>query len=101
MTRTPNAGFPSIHALAATLSDDRLTGAECVGLAQLFDPRGQDEADKAFAYRTTAAGKVCARCSVQDSCATVATELGAEAIGVWAGQVRSTDKRRGRPRKTA
>ncbi|MFI9537470.1 WhiB family transcriptional regulator [Nocardia fusca] len=101
MTRTPNAGFPSIRRLAATLADDRLIGAECVGLAQMFDPRGKDEDDDDFAYRTTAAGKVCARCPVQASCATVATELAGEAVGVWAGQIRNTDRPRGRPRKTA
>lgn len=101
MTHNPNAGFPSIRRLAATLADDRLNGAECVGLSGLFDPRGHDEDDKAFAYRTETAGKVCARCPVQASCATVAAELAGDAVGVWAGQIRSTDRPRGRPRKTA
>lgn len=97
--RRPGAGFPSISRLAADLSDERLTGAECVGLARLFDPRGQSEPDAAFAYRTDTAGKVCARCTVRGACATVAGELGAAAVGIWAGQVRSAPKRVGRPRK--
>lgn len=99
MGRSPNAGFPAITELAAALADVRLTGAECVGLAQLFDPRGQSEPDAAFTYRTDTAGKVCARCPVRDECATVAGELGAAAVGIWAGQIRSAPARVGRPRK--
>ncbi|MEV0105557.1 WhiB family transcriptional regulator [Nocardia sp. NPDC050799] len=99
MTRRPGAGFPSIVELAAALTDTRLTGAECVGLARLFDPRGQSEPDAAFTYRTDTAGKVCARCPVQGECATVAGELGAAAVGIWAGEIRSAPAPVGRPRK--
>ncbi|MGI5222277.1 WhiB family transcriptional regulator [Nocardia sp. CA-290969] len=97
MTHRPNASFPPVVRLAARLADARLIGAECVGLAQLFDPRGQAEDDDDFAYRTRAAAKVCARCSVRSPCATVAGELGGKAVGIWAGKVRSAPRPRGRP----
>lgn len=100
MTRRPGAGFPSIVDLAAALTDTRLTGAECIGLSGMFDPRGRNEPDTAFAYRTRAAGKVCARCPVRTECATVATELDGAAVGVWAGEIRGASKPPGRPRKS-
>ncbi|NKY57226.1 WhiB family transcriptional regulator [Nocardia flavorosea] len=100
MTRHPNAGFPAVVQLAARLADDRLIGAECIGLARLFDPRGQHEDDRAFAYRTAAAGKVCNRCPVRRPCATVAAELDRTAVGIWAGEVRDAPKPRGRPKKS-
>lgn len=99
MTHRPHAGFPRVVRLAAQLADERLIGAECVGLAQLFDPREQGEDEDAFAYRTSAAAKVCARCPVRSPCATAAGELRGVAIGIWAGEVRNARRPRGRPGK--
>ncbi|WP_051161334.1 WhiB family transcriptional regulator [Nocardia brevicatena] len=100
MSRRTTGGFPAVVELAATLADDRLIGANCVGLAQMFDPRAQGEADDDYAYRLAAAEKVCNRCPVRSACDVVAGELAGAAIGVWAGQVRGAHKPRGRPRKT-
>lgn len=99
MSRRTTGGFPAVVALAATLADDRLIGAACIGLAQMFDPRRKGEDDEGYAYRLTAAEKVCTRCRVRSACDVVAGELGRTAIGVWAGQVRNGERPRGRPRR--
>lgn len=84
-----------------TLFDGRLLGARCVGHHDLFDAELDDvrETAEERSARHTAAARICARCPVQGPCATVATEAGSHAHGVWAGRNLTPTARPGRPRK--
>lgn len=81
--------WPKRRPLITGLVDPRLTGAACVGHAHLFDAAHPNEPRPDRAARHRAAVEICQRCPVLAPCATVAAELGARAVGVWAGRSRT------------
>ncbi len=86
--------WPTIRALVADLADPRLSGAACAGQAPLFDAEVPGETETARADRWSAAVRICRRCPVRADCTIVAAELGRSVTGVWAGQVRASDRQR-------
>ncbi|MEV0078053.1 WhiB family transcriptional regulator [Nocardia neocaledoniensis] len=93
--------WPTIRDLAAELGDDRLDGAACSARAPLFDAEVDGEDDDDRRYRLDAAARICHSCPVLVDCNRVARELGADAIGVWAGRARGVPRAPGRRRRGA
>ncbi|MGS2805958.1 WhiB family transcriptional regulator [Nocardia sp. MW-W600-9] len=91
--------WPTIRELAAELADDRLDGAACTARAPLFDAVVDGEDDDDRLYRLIAAARICHDCPVLVACNRIARELGADAIGVWAGRARGMPRAPGRPRR--
>ncbi|MDF3305608.1 WhiB family transcriptional regulator [Rhodococcus sp. T2V] len=81
--------LPRVGPLVADLVDGRLIDAACVGHHLLFEERHDHEREPARDARHREAVAICRRCNVLDACRVVADELGDQAAGVWAGEVRS------------
>lgn len=75
----------------SALTNPRLAGARCAGMAPLFDDRLPNEADDDYRDRIAYARGLCGRCHVQALCRLAATEH--EASGVWGGALHSDTKR--------
>lgn len=86
--------------LAAILFDVRLIDAACVGHHRLFDGEREGERATDRAARHAEAARICRHCPVTPSCEQVASEIGREAIGVWAGRVRNPPSKQARTETT-
>lgn len=67
-----------------------LDDAACRGLGGLWDDHLPDEHEGDRIDRHALAVRVCRTCLARPACAQLATSLGDQAVGVWAGRVHRT-----------
>lgn len=91
--------WPAAVEWLATLFDERLVGAACVGRPELFDDHRSGESDRQATARHEVAARICRRCPVLVQCDAAAAELDGAASGVWAGVVRNPALPVGRPKR--
>ncbi|MBF6286914.1 WhiB family transcriptional regulator [Nocardia cyriacigeorgica] len=96
---TGKSKWPAAVEWLATLFDERLVGAACVGRPELFDDHRSGESDRQATARHEVAARICRRCPVREQCDAAAAELGSSASGIWAGEARNAGQPVGRPRK--